>query len=72
VHFLLYNLPGPEGLQNDLVGIAGNWAKATADGARDEYNVEVFYRFPLFVGLDTTVSYQSVINPALKTDVLEG
>ena len=69
VHFLLYDPPGPAGMQNDLVGIAGNWAKASADGARDEYNVEVFYRFPLFTGLDTTLSYQSVINPALTREI---
>jgi porin len=68
VHFLLYDPPGPAGMQNDLVGIAGNWAKASAEGARDEYNVEVFYRFPLFAGLDTTLSYQSVINPALTRE----
>jgi len=69
VHFLLYDPPGPAEMQNDLVGIAGNWAKASADGARDEYNVELFYRFPLFTGLDTTLSYQSVINPALTREI---
>lgn len=69
VHFLLYDPPGPAGMQNDLVGIAGNWVKASADGARDEYNVELFYRFPLFTGLDTTLSYQSVINPALTREI---
>jgi len=69
VHLLFYDPPGPAGMQNDLVGIAGNWAKASADGARDEYNVEVFYRFPLFTGLDTTLSYQSVINPALTREI---
>ncbi|MEA3277475.1 MAG: carbohydrate porin [Pseudomonadota bacterium] len=69
LHFLLYDPPGPAGMQNDLIGIAGNWAKATAEGARDEYNVEVFYRFPLFTGLDTTLSYQSVINPALTREI---
>ena len=37
-------------------------------GSRDEYNLEVFYRFPLFPGVDTTLSYQSVFNPALNTE----
>lgn len=69
VHLLFYDPPGPAGMQNDLVGIAGNWVKASAEGARDEYNVEVFYRFPLFTGLDTTLSYQSVINPALTREI---
>ena len=69
LHLLYYDPPGPAELQHDLVGIAGNWVKATAEGARDEYNVEFFYRFPLFAGLDTTLSYQSVINPALTREI---
>jgi len=35
---------------------------------RSEYNVEAFYRFPLFPSVDTTLSYQSVFNPALDPD----
>ena len=50
-----------------MVGLAGNWAAASAVGARDEYNLELFYRFPLFPGVDTTLSYQSVFDPALNT-----
>ncbi len=41
----------------------------SAVGSRDEWNVEAFYRFPLFPGVDTTLSYQSVINPALAPDI---
>ncbi len=69
VHFLLYDPPGPAGLQHDLVGLAFNWVDSVAAGARDEYNVEVFYRFPLFPGVDMRLSYQSVINPALTRDI---
>ena len=69
IHFLLYDPPGPAGLQNDLIGIAVNWAQSVTAGARDEYNVEVFYRFPLFPGVDTRLSYQSVIDPALTRDI---
>jgi len=69
VHFLFYNPPGPVGLKNDLVGVAFNWTDSVAAGARDEYNVEVFYRFPLFPSVDVRLSYQSVINPALTRDV---
>ena len=69
VHFLLYDPPGPAGLQNDLVGMAFNWVESVAAGARDEYNVEVFYRFALFPGVDMRLSYQSVINPALTRDI---
>ena len=68
VHFLFYDPPGPAGLQNDLIGIAANWARPSAAGARDEYNLEAFYRVPFFTGLDTTFSYQYVINPALTRE----
>jgi hypothetical protein len=69
VHFLLYDPPGPAGLQNDVVGIAGNWVQGTAEDARDEYDIELFYRFPLFTGLDTTFAYQYAINPALTREI---
>ncbi len=68
-HFLLYDPPDPAGLKNDVIGIAGNWVDSVAAGARDEYNVEVFYRFALFPGVDMRLSYQSVINPALTRDI---
>jgi len=38
-------------------------------GSRDEYNFEAFYRFPLFPLVDATLSYQSVIHPALTTEL---
>jgi len=69
VHLLFYDPFGSAGLKHDLIGIAGNWLESIAAGARDEYNVEVFYRFPLFPGLDTRLSYQSVIDPALTRDI---
>ena len=69
VHLLLYDPPGPAGLQHDLLGFAVNYAQASAAGARAEYNVEAFYRVPLFVGVDMTLSYQSVIHPALGPEV---
>ena len=64
-HFLLLNPSGPGRLQNDLLGVAVNWAQAAVTGARGETNFEVFYRFPIFPQVDTTLSYQSVFNPAL-------
>jgi hypothetical protein len=69
LHFLLYDPPGPKGIQNDVVGIAGNWVQASAEGARDEYDLELFYRFPLFTGLDTTLAYQYANNPALTREI---
>jgi hypothetical protein len=62
--FLLYAPPGPGHIRNDLIGVAFNWAKAPVSDARNEYNLEAFYRFPIFPHVDTTLSYQSVINPA--------
>ena len=69
LHFLFYNPDALDGLQNDLIGVAANWAEASATGARDEYNAEVFYRFPFFTGLDTTVSYQYVKHPANTREI---
>ena len=49
----------------DLFGAAYNWVQPTAVAARDESNVEFFYRFPLFPNADMTLSYQAIINPSL-------
>jgi hypothetical protein len=53
------------GLNADLAGVAYNWVQPTGED-RDESNVELFYRFPLFPEMDATVSYQGIINPALN------
>ena len=68
-HFLLYEPRLLTGLKNDVVGTAFNWVKVPGGGSRSEYNAEVFYRFPLFPEVDMTLSYQSVINPALTREV---
>ena len=65
VHFLYYDPRVIGHIRNDVVGVAFNWELATQSGARSEYNIEIFYRFPLFPLVDTTLSYQSVIHPAL-------
>jgi hypothetical protein len=65
--FLLYEPFGPH-LEHDLFGAAFNWGDAT-DGVRSEYNLEVFYRFPIFPLVDTTLSYQLVIDPALDLGI---
>lgn len=67
-HFLLYDPPLLHRLKNDLIGVAFNWVDAT-NGVRDEYDVEGFYRFPLFPHVDMTLSYQYVINPALDLGI---
>lgn len=43
-------------------------AKEKATGARNEGNLEVFYRFPIFPHVDSTFSYQSFFNPAFDRD----
>jgi porin len=70
-HFLLYD-PFCSGqysdddlIHADVIGTAYNWVQPTAGGARDESNVELFYRFPLFPYTDMTLSYQAIIHPAL-------
>ncbi len=55
-------------ITNDSVGIAYNWIQASTEGARNEESVELWYKFPLFPGLDTTLHYQAVINPSLDYD----
>ena len=66
--FLLYDPLDLVGITNDLFGVAFNWVKSSIIGARDEYNAEVFYRFPIFPLVDMTLSYQSVIDPAFNPD----
>ena len=51
------------GFNADLLGVAYNWVLPTGVD-RDESNVELFYRFPLFPEMDATLSYQAIINPA--------
>jgi len=63
---LVFNDPHFIGtISNDAVGVSYNWIDAVTEGARREQNVEIFYRFPLFPGFDTTLSYMAVINPSL-------
>ena len=49
---------------NLLKRLKNNWVQPSA-ADRDESNVELFYRFPLFPHVDTTLSYQMIFNPAL-------
>jgi porin len=69
VHLLFYDPFSTTGLKNDVIGFASNWVDSAAEGTRDEYNLEVFYRFPLFPGLDTRLSYQYVIDPAFTREI---
>ena len=67
-HLLLYDPPILP-LKNDLIGVGFTWADPALAVARDEANLEIFYRIPFTPELDTTISYQSVFNPALNPAV---
>lgn len=67
-YFLLYDPTGLGQLKNDLFGVGYSWAQATESTARSESSIETFYRFPIYSRVDMTLSYQSVINPALDPD----
>jgi porin len=68
-HFVLNEPRIFSRFKSDAIGTAFNWAKLPVPGTRDEYHFEVFYRFPLFPDVDTTLSYQSVFTPALSRDI---
>ena len=68
VNFLLYDPPPFHRIKNDVVGVAFNWVRPTLPGSRDEYDIELFYRFPLFPLVDVTLTYQSIFNPILDPD----
>jgi len=68
VHFLLQDPGIISRIDNDLIGVAFNWVKSSTIGARDEYNFETFYRFPVLPDVDMTLSYQSVFDPAFNTE----
>ncbi|MCA0895111.1 hypothetical protein [Microbulbifer agarilyticus] len=68
ISFLVYNPSGPLRIQNDLCGATINWVESVVPTAQEEVNFEIFYRFPSFVGLDTTVSLQHIENPAFRDE----
>ncbi len=67
-NFLLYDPPPFHRIKNDVVGVAFNWVRPTPTGSRDEFDLELFYRFPLFPLVDVTLTYQSIFNPVLDPD----
>ena len=67
VSFLFYDpyWLGGSGIAHDSIGISLNWVQNSAEGARAESNVEVWYKFPMFPAVDASVGYMAIINPAL-------
>lgn len=68
LHFMLYQPAGPLRFETDVLGAAINWVDSATPGAREEYNFEVFYRFPIFPKLDLTLSYQYIKDPAVTDE----
>ncbi|MGB6994784.1 MAG: hypothetical protein WBG00_16310, partial [Thermoanaerobaculia bacterium] len=68
-HWLLYDPSFFGRINNDLMGVAVNWVQPWQSGSRGETNFEVFYRFPMVPGFDTTFSYQAIFNPALDLGI---
>jgi hypothetical protein len=62
-------LPRLNHLEDDACGVSFNWVKSSAAGARDEYDLEAFYRFPLFPNSDLSLVYQSIFEPALAPTI---
>ena len=50
------------GFEADVIGLGYDWGDATG-AFRDESDVEVLYRFPLFPEMDVTFAYQAIFNP---------
>jgi hypothetical protein len=55
------------GFEADVVGLCYDWGQATG-ADRDESDVEVLYRFPVFPEMDATVAYQAIFNPGFNPD----
>ena len=62
---VLYDPHFISSISNDATGISLNWVDPSKAGTRNESNVEIWYRFPFFPSLDTTLSYMAIINPAM-------
>jgi porin len=49
--------------KNDLLGIGLSWGRPAADGVRDQYTTELFYRIQLLPSLAITPDVQLIIDP---------
>lgn len=65
VLFLYYDPSFIGHIRNDVVGIGLNYVDPALSDSRDEYDLEVFYRFPIFPLVDVTFSYHSIFFPSL-------
>ena len=67
--FLFYNPPDPARITEDLFGAAINWGQSSQKGTRNEYDLEFFYKFPLFPLVEVTFLYQLIVNPAFTREL---
>ena len=56
----------PFGAADDVAGVGGSWARPSVPGARDQWGLEVFYRFQLTPVIQVTPGFQLLINPSLN------
>jgi len=56
----------PFGAADDVAGVGGSWARPSVPGARDQWGLEVFYRFQLTPVIQVTPGFQFLINPSLN------
>ena len=58
----------PAGANSDLLGFGVGWAKPSDDALRDQYALELFYRFSVTPNFAITPDMQLVVDPALSAD----
>ena len=62
-------VPMLEHLDHDSCGVAFNWVESSVVGSRDEFDIEAFYKFPMFPNTDLSFLYQSIFDPGLTRDL---
>jgi carbohydrate-selective porin OprB len=58
----------PFGRKNDQAGIGVSYTHPTADGLRDAYSTELYYRLKLTDGVELSGSAQFIIDPSASDD----
>lgn len=56
------------GINNDSVGASYSVMKAAIAGTQTEKNLELWYKFPLTLDLQTSVHYQGIFDASLRPD----
>ncbi len=56
----------PFGADDDVAGVAASWARPRGGNFRDQWGIEMFYRFQLTSAIQITPGFQVVFNPSLN------